>query len=110
MRQTFAILTLMTGLLLAHAARADDAAEFEAVAELPAAQVLCVGEAALPDMLRFAFQPEPDVSGPAEIIRVSTARRAAPRPAASRQTARQAAASRPAPSGPPTLRLPCIRG
>lgn len=103
MRLTLTTLLLMTMLSTGHNARAEGGTDFDAVAELPAARVICLGEAALPDMLRFAFQPEPEAAGRPEIVRVMDTRRGA------RAVATQA---RPAPRQPslPLLRLPCIRG
>ncbi len=109
MRLTVSTLMLVISLLLGRAAWADDVAEFEAVPELPAAQIFCVGEAALPDMLRFAFQEEPEMTGPPEIIRVASPRRPAARAVAPRPAGRLVA-RRAEPAGPPMLRLPCIRG
>ena len=57
--------------ITAQAVRADDMAAFQATAELPAAQVVCMGEAMLPEMLRFAFQPEPASGEAPQIIRVA---------------------------------------
>ena len=102
MRPMLTTLLLSMSVALGQVARADEAAEFEAIPELPPAQVMCLGEAALPDMLRFAFQSEPEVSGRPDIIRVSDVRRAGRSAQAPRQAARQ--------PGPPVLRLPCIRG
>ena len=98
MRHLITTLLLTMGLLVSQAARADEAAAFDAVPEWPQAQVMCQGAAALPEMLRFAFQSEPEIDGRPEIIRVSSTRR----PVRAAPVARQA--------GPPVLRLPCIRG
>jgi len=104
MRHLITTFLLMTGLVLGQAARADEAAEFAAMPELPAAQVMCMGEAPLPDMLRFAFQAEPEAGGRPEIIRVAASRRTTAGRAPAARPARQAAAAR------PVLFLPCIRG
>ncbi|MBC7431422.1 MAG: hypothetical protein H7345_05080 [Rubritepida sp.] len=103
MRLTLTTLMLMTMLGAGHNARAEDRTDFDAVAELPAARVICLGEAALPEMLRFAFQPEPEGDGRPEIVRVADTRRGSRPPAAqARPALRQ--------PGLPLLRLPCIRG
>lgn len=90
---------LILSLALPGAARAGEAVAFEAVAQWPVARVICVGTAAFPEMLRFAFQAEPEGVGRPEVIRTSSNRRAM-RPRA--QLA--------APAGIPVLQLPCITG
>ena len=103
MRLTLTTLMLMLMLGAGHNARAEGRADFDAVAELPAARVICLGEALLPDMLRFAFQPEPEGDGRPAVVRVADIRRGA---------RAKTAQARPAPRQPglPLLRLPCIRG
>lgn len=105
MRQTLPLLILSLSLLVPGVARAEDAQSFEAVPELPQARVMCVGDAEQPQMLRFAFQAEPEGRDRPEMIRTSSGRQQAraPRQAAPRQAQR-------APAGPPVLWLPCIRG
>ena len=103
MRRNLTMLMLTLTMALPGAARAGDAAAFEAVAELPAARVMCLGAAAFPEMLRFAFQAEPEGNGRPELMRTSSARRGA------RQTAPRHVAPAAAPSLP-VLHLPCIQG
>ena len=108
MRQV--IILLILSLALPNLARANDAALFEATAELPEARVLCVGAADFPEMLRFAFQAEPESNGRPEVFRTATrrdaeARRTSPRAVTPRAVARNAARA-----GPPVLRLPCVQG
>jgi hypothetical protein len=96
------LLALLMTLPLA-VARADEAVT--ETPEEPSMQVVCLGDAMAPELLRFAFQSEPAGRIRPEVLRTADTRRrnqaAAPRD--QQQTAR-------APQGPPTLRLPCISG
>ena len=97
-------IALILAMALPGAARASETA-FDILAELPPARVMCVGEAAMPEMLRFAFQAEPEGLGRPEVIRTLSSR--GKRPRALTATPRQA---RQAQAGAPMLWLPCIHG
>lgn len=103
MRPTLTMLTVLSALALPGLSLAHEAEAFEAVAPLPAARIMCVGSAAMPDVLRFAFQPEPAGRMRQEALRTSS--RPAPR---ALQAAPRAAAA--AATAIPLLRLPCIQG
>lgn len=107
MRRSLTMLILTLATALPNLARADESVLFEASAELPAARIMCVGAADFPEMLRFAFQAEPEGRSRPDVIRTGARREArrATRPAALREAARQTA-----PAGPPVLHLPCIQG
>ena len=98
-------IALILAMALPGAARASETA-FDILAELPPARVMCVGEAAMPEMLRFAFQAEPEGRGRPEVIRTLSSRGKRPRAVAA-ATPRQA---RQAQAGAPMLWLPCIHG
>jgi hypothetical protein len=64
-------------------------------------RIICLGDAAAPGLLRFAFQAEPATRFAPEVLRI--AERGARRAPAQRQVAPRAPTR-------PTLHLPCING
>ena len=106
MRPSLNLLVVCLAMLLPGIGQAGERALFDAVAELPPARVMCTGEAAMPEVLRFAFQAEPEGAGRPEVIRTTTRRGTGP----ARRAGGHTRHARQAPAGPPLLWLPCIQG